>query len=1166
MTLNLTSMGLYLHPNSLWGAAFFAFFITLPAQWIDDNGNGLSDVWEAAHGGTLLPDVDQDGDGFTNLQEAACGTDPANSASFPFIREVQMGVTGQITNIWPTVAGIRYRTLVSTNMLEWQPVGSPVIGTGADVSQVLDFSATILTGDVDFSKWNLTQGVSTLKQYVANGVPVPDSTEKISLLKTVQSDPDVNDFGEFSRGWIVPSESGNHTFWIAGDDACEFWLSTNSDPANKQLTASVDGWTAPGQWNKYPTQKSAEIQLQAGVPYFFELFHKEDSGGDHVEVAWTRPGKTSATRETIGAENLTSSAQNLEEIAGGSDRLFFRLEISHTDSDGDGVSDYEEILLGLDPLNPTTTPRLPDAEAARRLLASPSTVNLGVATARGYEAGALPAEFVVFRTGGIGPITVPYTVSGSAVSGIDYEPLPGTISFAAGVRSVKIPIIPLPDGEVEAAETVNLKLAAGTGFVLGSPLEASVTIDDSPDVLHIAQLRTVPGIGSGGSGTAAVRRDGNSLSSMVSLSFGGLGSEVVSAEIFHSLDGAGGPTVFTFPTGQVQGAAWDFGPTGGLSREQILDALASGELWVRINTTGAAGAEIIGQLLTTHAWQIPPSLPAPPPAPTHATDTGEAARFLTQTTFGPNEASLTELTGNSYAQWIDSQFALPPTLHQPAYLARRDQLLARDQNDGWQRPRNEIWWQHALTAPDQLRQRMAFALSQIFVISQFGALDGSHEEVTLYYDMLLENSFGNYRDLLENVTLSPVMGTYLSMIRNRKPDPVTGHEPDENYAREIMQLMSVGLSETHLDGSLKLDAEGMPIPTYTQNDTVELAHIFTGWGAHYDPANPPQWSNGDTPTPRDWFHYGWDRKNPMTIYPPEHDTTERTILGGNVIPAGSDGRLRLKQALDIIFSHPNVGPFMAKQLIQKFVTSNPSPSYIARVAAVFNDDGNGVRGNLGATLKAVLLDYEARDPAPRASFSYGKPSEPLLRMSRMFRAIPANLPRSEHGDPNYYFNFQYSIPEQVPLVSPSVFNFFQPGFANPGAIARQGLLSPEFQIFGETNGLRQANQIFGALHWGIWTTEQAPNGDHYIFRFDYTDLVAILNSPGISQLQAQNLLLDHLDQRFLFGKMSPQLRAEILAAYAALPGWFDTNPERQKNRAQMALYLILNSPEFFVQR
>jgi uncharacterized protein (DUF1800 family) len=460
---------------------------------------------------------------------------------------------------------------------------------------------------------------------------------------------------------------------------------------------------------------------------------------------------------------------------------------------------------------------------------------------------------------------------------------------------------------------------------------------------------------------------------------------------------------------------------------------------------------------------------------------------------------------------------------------------------------------------------MAFALSQIFVISQFGALDIHHEGVTIYYDMLLEHAFGNYRDLIGDVTLSPMMGTYLSMMRNRKPDPVTGHEPDENYAREIMQLFSVGLSKTHLDGTLMLDDEGMPIPTYTQEETVGLAHVFTGWGPHYDDANPPRWSNGGIASKNDWFRYGYDALREMSYYPDFHDNQERVILGGHVIPAGGDGVDRLRQALDAIFQHPNTGPFIAKQLIQKFVTSNPGPGYVARVAAVFNDNGSGTRGDLGATIKAVLLDYEARAMAPRQSYSYGKPSEPLLRVARALRVLPGNTPKP--GDPNYYINLQWGMPEQAPLLASSVFNFYQPGYSNPGPVARAGLLSPEFQIFAETNALRQANQNLNMLTWGIWTPEVMPSGtDNYRFSFNYAPLVAILNTPGLTTQQAQEKLIDHLDERFMFGAMSPGLRAQILATFAALPGWFDFTTERQTARAQAALYLVLNSPEFFVQK
>ncbi len=305
----------------------------------------------------------------------------------------------------------------------------------------------------------------------------------------------------------------------------------------------------------------------------------------------------------------------------------------------------------------------------------------------------------------------------------------------------------------------------------------------------------------------------------------------------------------------------------------------------------------------------------------------------------------------------------------------------------------------------------------------------------------------------------------------------------------------------------------------------------------------------------------------MSFHPDYHDTGGRTILGGVNIPAGTDGEARLDLALDALFNHPNVGPFLARQLIQKFVTSNPSPGYIHRVATVFNNDGTGTRGNLGATVRAILLDFEARSPTVTNSFSYGKPAEPLLRYSRILRVVPSILPRAEASDPRYYLNLQWILPEQAPLLSPSVFNFFQPVYSNPGPIARSGLLSPEFQIFGETNAMRQANLSYSMIFQGTNTFAKIPGSTANAFlNFDFSPLIAILNTPGLTPAQAQNKLMDFLDERLLFGKMSPSLRAEILRVYDTLPSWYDYTADRQKARAQVALYLTVNSPEYFVQR
>lgn len=1146
----------------------FLFVTSLRGQ-VDDDQNGLSDVWEAAHALGLAADEDTDSDGFSNREEAAAGTDPLDSQAFPRIRELTIDPANRFTQRWRTVAGVHYQPMVTNDLSTWNPVGVPVIGTGEEFLLTLDASTIISSGHIRRTRWASNQGnLDAVKIYASSAnPPTPLLDDTLERLEIPPSNPDLNQYTQWLRGWIIAPETGSYTFWIAGDDNSEFWLSSNAQTTGKTLRCAVNDWTQANEWTKFPAQQSAPISLTAGQAYYFEIFHQEGWGGDHVAVAWTRPSMTLPQREIISGSALAASAQTLGSMITGGSNLFFRLDIRHTDSDGDGVSDYEERLLGLDPLNATTTPRVADATTGRRTLSSPSAVTLGVSAPRAYEEGETPARFVAFRSGGIQPLTVSYQVSGTATVGADFQALSGSVHFPAGARAVAIPLNPIHDGLLETQETVTLTLQPGSGYDLASPATANVTIDDAADVLYVAQLRSAPGLISAGKGVASVRNAGNSLTSRVSLNFGGLGSDASTAEIFHSTNqGLGGPAVFTFPPGQVPTLDWDIAAAGGMTREQILQALAAGQLWVRVSTVGSSGAEIIGQLLATPGWQTMPPLETVPAAPTHATDIGEAARFLTQATFGPTDATLTSLTGNAFATWIDAQLATAPSFHRAAVNARAAEWLARgDQSKGWQGPRNETWWQRSLTAPDQLRQRMAFALSQIFVISQFGALDSEHEGVTVYYDMLLDRAFGNYRDLLEDVTLSPMMGTYLSMMRNRKPDPVTGHEPDENYAREVMQLFSVGLSLTHLDGTLKLDPEGMPIPTYTQDETVGLAHIFTGWGPHFSETNPPRWSNGNLAGRNDWFRYGYDALREMSYYPDFHDAKERVILGGHVIPASTDGVDRMRQALDAIFQHPNTGPFIAKQLVQKFVTSNPSPGYVARIATVFNDNGSGTRGDLGATIKAVLLDYEARALAPRESYSFGKPSEPLLRVARVLRVLPGNLPKP--SDPNYYINLQWSLPEQAPLLSSSVFNFYQPGYANPGPIARAGLLSPEFQIFAETNALRQANLSLDLLTWGIWTPENIPSTtNNYRFSFNYAPLIAILNTPGLTTAQAQAKLIDHLDERFLFGQMSTALRSQITAAFTNLPSWFDFSTERQSQRAQAALYLVLNSPEFFVQK
>ena len=342
--------------------------------------------------------------------------------------------------------------------------------------------------------------------------------------------------------------------------------------------------------------------------------------------------------------------------------------------------------------------------------------------------------------------------------------------------------------------------------------------------------------------------------------------------------------------------------------------------------------------------------------------------MLNQATFGATDTGTSEVVSLGIDAWVDNEIAKPASLQLPELQNRPiPQFLFQLQPD-----RVDIWFRNVVTGDDQLRQRVAFALSEVLVVSERGVLANFPYALADYYDVLARNAFGNYRDLLEEVTLHPAMGVYLSMLGNEKPNAALNIRPDENYARELMQLFSIGLVELNLDGTVVMDAQNQPVPTYDQAVIEGFAHVFTGW-------NWAGFANFQFARPTDT-----NRTQPMQLYPDFHDTGAKLLLNGVTLPAGRSGSQDLSDALDNIFNHPNVGPFVAIRLIHRLVTSNPSPSYVARVASVFNDNGQGVRGDLGAVVKAVLTDEEAR-PELRMELD-GKIKEPLLRLTQLWRA------------------------------------------------------------------------------------------------------------------------------------------------------------------------------------
>jgi len=1123
---------------------------------LDVDADGMSDVWEAAYAGiSLSPMADADSDGRINREEAQAGTNPLSSTSVLAMSEMKWlpGNAAQLK--WPTVKGKRYQVQFSSYLQTWSDVGTTTAGDGAEASVTLPLSSTFLTGRALASRWlgmATNSNLATVRSYITGNLPPTDSPVA-SAIETPQTSPDIHNYGQWLRGWLIPPATGAYTFWIASDDASELWLSTNASSASKTRIAFTNSWTSFRQWNKYATQQSVAVTLNANQPYFFEVVHKEYTGGDHVSVSWSGP-TLALPQEVIAGRYVAASSQSLAEMSGNLG-AYFRVAVSDVDSDGDGISDADEILIGFNPNSINTIPRIADADSIRQLVNGSNVVTIGAPVSRAYESNNQPGRFTFFRSGNINALTIQYTVAGSAMPGGDYVVLTGTTTLGIAQNSVDVDVTAFADGLLETAESVTVTVVATSSYEAGSPGLATVTIDDAPDELFVATLRPDNGAASGGYGTAALNVAGNDVFANSSVSFGNLTTQQLQTEFYISSTGSGGPAVRTLAPGQISSQRWDFEPAAGYTKDQIVAAMNNGQLYARIVSSRFPGGEIFGQFVREQGWQNMPVPPAPPPNSLASPMSSDAARFLTQATFGPTGPEIARFLTMGYETWLLEQRNLAITRHLPYVQARRAELLARDpDDDGWQAPRQEAWWQTALTAPDQLRQRMAFALSEIFVVSDVGVLDGSHEGITNYYDLLATHAFGNYRNLLEAVTLSPIMGQYLSMVRNQKPDPVTGAEPDENYAREVMQLFSIGLNQLHADGSIRLGPNGMPLPTYTQADIVGLARVFTGWGYYYP--------SGTTPP-----HYIWGPRqemNSMVQYPSYHDTGAKQILNGITIPAGQTGEQDLAQALDVIFNHPNIGPMIARQLIQRFVTSNPSPGYVYRIASVFNDNGAGVRGDLWATLKALLLDYEARSPLLLSNEGFGKQREPVLRISHMLRSLNARPPKQT--DARYFLDLSWGMPQQAALKSGSVFNFFQPGYIHPGRIAQAGLFAPEFQITSETTTINQINNQHNSIFWGIWTREKNALNENVIIYLDHTEEVALLNRAGFTAVQNQQALLDLLNLRLLSGRMSAGLRQQITECFAEVPSWFDYTDDRQKQRVQVTAYLILASPEYAIQK
>ena len=517
----------------------------------------------------------------------------------------------------------------------------------------------------------------------------------------------------------------------------------------------------------------------------------------------------------------------------------------------------------------------------------------------------------------------------------------------------------------------------------------------------------------------------------------------------------------------------------------------------------------------------------------------DAVRLLTQATWGPKQSEINALAASPPPQvdnWITQQFALPRANHIDWIIAR-DALGSVSTTDSY-----ESFWMQALAGSDQLRQRVAYALSQILVVSDQKDGLGNPWLISGYFDVLARNAFGNFRTLLEEITKNPAMALWLDHICNDKETAT--RLPNENYAREILQLFSIGTVWLNQDGTPMLDAQNNPLPTYDQAVVQGFAKVFTGW-SYSGSANWCAYPATDLP----WYA-------PLVAFNNRHSISSKQLLSHTpngasvVLPAQTaqtaNAQADLTAALDNIFNHPNVGPYIGKQLIKLLVTSNPSPGYVSRVAAKFANNGSGVRGDMQAVIRAVLTDTDARDQNIAQGAGYGKLREPAVRFGNLMRTFHATAASGRYsfwtlGDPLYGVN-------QQPLSSPTVFNFYSPDFSPQGALGANSLVGPEFEITTSTAIVTTSNNMAGAITggWGSGSDKMV---------LDYAALAPLAASP--------DQIVDYLRLVMGNGVMTPTTYTQMVSAVGLIP---QTGANWQADRWKLAIWILFNSPEYVIQR
>jgi uncharacterized protein (DUF1800 family) len=746
--------------------------------------------------------------------------------------------------------------------------GTPPAGTAGDY-QILVTTTNAAGTSTSLVNLRVDANSGTVARQYWNGayasladIPVGTTPAGSANLTTLEAPTNFGDnYGARIRGYITAPTTGNYYFWIAGNDSAELWISNDNEPVNAFKRAWVTaGSTTPRTWNVEANQKSPWLALEQGKKYYFEILHRAGVGvGDNLAVGWAKPG-----------EALTAPSEVVP---------------------GYALSTY-----------------LPPAP------------------------GSTPGTLYV---------STMLSQNGATTTGVGNS------------------ILRLSEDETYATMTRTY-----------SGLTGPITSEH----IHVDPYLSHP---------SAIVFD-------------------IDQPDAAQVNAGGGPQ----PDGSFKWVIIDM-PGVGFTAAEIREIIKQGKAYINLHTTMYPNGEIRGNYTLAEGSRTFTPPPAPPAWSDDAGLAGSAgdaarARFLTQATFGPNIADMTALKNlGSYDAWIEAQFNLSPSLTslQLPEVIRTENASAQGGAFDSTLTFN-AWWRDSIAGQDQLRQRIAFALSEIHVVSAQGPLENNALATSYFYDKLADNAFGNFRDILKDTTLTPSMGRYLDMLNNDKPDQSVGRIPNENYAREIKQLFSVGLYRMWPDGTLMLTSKDEPIDTYTQVEIVGLSHVFTGWTAGYD--GPYRTSLNATSN--------WTRQ--MREVPARHYTGPKRTLNNEVLPGltslGTQAldpfathtfnnykdpayealpAQELEKAHDLLFNHPNVGPFICRQLIQRLVTSNPSRDYLYRVVQKFNDNGSGVRGDMKAVIKGILLDYEARSPALLNIPAYGKLREPIMRVAAAARAF-----------------------------------------------------------------------------------------------------------------------------------------------------------------------------------